>query len=147
VVVAEHAGTGDRGRGEGPGWIDAVLDAARARLERLTPAEAAAAQAVGALVVDIRPVEQRARDGHVPGALVLDRNVLEWRLDPQSDARIPDADSYDRQVVLLCNEGYATSLAAATLQDLGLWRATDVIGGFQAWRADGLPVVPAPARD
>ncbi len=145
--MAEHAGTGDRGRGERPGGIDAVLDAARARLERLTPAEAAAAQAVGALVVDIRPVEQRARDGHVPGALVVDRNVLEWRLDPQSDARIPDADSYDRQVVLLCNEGYATSLAAATLHDLGLWRATDVIGGFQAWRADGLPVVPAPAPD
>jgi len=134
--VAEHAGS-DEGGTRG---IDAVLDEARRRLTRLSPVEAAAAQAAGALLVDVRPSEQRHRDGRVPGALVIDRNVLEWRLDPGSDARIPEADSYDRHVVLLCNEGYATSLAAATLQDLGLWRATDVIGGFQAWRADGLPV-------
>lgn len=123
-----------------PEGIAAVLEAARSRLARLTPAEAVAAQAAGALLVDIRPVEQRDRDGLVPGALIIDRNVLEWRLDPSSDHRIPESDSYDRQVVLLCNEGYATSLAAATLQDLGLWRATDVIGGFQRWRADGLPI-------
>ncbi len=134
--MAEHAGS-DEGGTRG---IDAVLDEARRRLTRLSPVEAAAAQAAGALLVDVRPSEQRHRDGRVPGALVIDRNVLEWRLDPGSDARIPEADSYDRHVVLLCNEGYATSLAAATLQDLGLWRATDVIGGFQAWRADGLPV-------
>lgn len=126
--------------GPAPAGIDAVLEVARRRLTRLSPAEAAEAQAAGALLVDVRPSEQRHRDGRVPGALVIDRNVLEWRLDPGSDARLPEADSYDRHVVLLCNEGYATSLAAATLQDLGLWRATDVIGGFQAWRADGLPV-------
>lgn len=128
--------------GPAPAGIDAVLEVARRRLTRLSPAEAAEAQAAGALLVDVRPSEQRDRDGRVPGALVIDRNVLEWRLDPGSDARLPEADSYDRHVVLLCNEGYATSLAAATLQDLGLWRATDVIGGFQAWRAEGLPVDP-----
>lgn len=136
--MAEHAGPGS----EGSTGIDAVLAAARRRLTRLSPTEALAAQVAGALLVDVRPSEQRDRDGLVPGALVIDRNVLEWRLDPASDARIPEADSYDHQIVLLCNEGYATSLAAATLQDLGLWRATDVIGGFQAWRADGLPVDP-----
>lgn len=136
--MAEPAGTDRTGRRS----IDVVLEGARARLRRLTPSEALAAQAQGALLVDIRPVEQRARDGLVPGALIIDRNVLEWRLDPASDARIAEADSHDRHVVLLCNEGYATSLAAATLQDLGLWRATDVIGGFQAWRAEGLPVDP-----
>ena len=125
-----------------PRSIDEVLGVARARLERLTPREALDAQAEGALLVDIRPVEQRDRDGGVPGALVIDRNVLEWRLDPACDARIPEADSYERVVVLLCNEGYATSLAAATLQDLGLRHATDVIGGFQAWRAAGLPIDP-----
>lgn len=119
-----------------------MLEAARSRLRRLTPSQALAAHAEGALLVDIRPSEQRDRDGSVPGALIIDRNVLEWRLDPASDARIPEADSYDRHVVLLCNEGYATSLAAATLQDVGLGRATDVVGGFQAWRAEGLPVLP-----
>ena len=119
-----------------------MLDAARARLRRLTPEQAAEGQAAGALLIDVRPAEQRQRDGLVPGALILDRNGVEWRLDPSSAARIPEADSYDRVIVLLCNEGYATSLAAATLQDLGLRRATDVIGGFQAWRAAGLPVDP-----
>lgn len=125
-----------------PAGIDAVLDAARARLDRLTPAEALEAQGAGALLVDIRPIEQRERDGTVPGAIVVDRNVLEWRLDPAGAYRIAEADSHDRHVVLLCNEGYATSLAAATLQDMGLQRASDVVGGFQAWVADGLPVDP-----
>jgi rhodanese-related sulfurtransferase len=125
-----------------PAAIDALLEVARARLNRLTPAEAVQAQATGALLVDIRPVEQRERDGLVPGAVVIDRNVLEWRLDPASAHRIPEADSYGRPVVLLCNEGYATSLAAATLQELGLSQATDVIGGFQQWRTDGQPIVP-----
>ena len=88
----------------------------------------------GGLVVDIRPVEQRSRDGSLPGALVIDRNVLEWRLDPAGSHRIPEADSYERPIVVVCNEGYASSLAAAALQDLGLRAATDLDGGYQAWR-------------
>jgi rhodanese-related sulfurtransferase len=91
------------------------------------------------LLVDMRPIEQRARDGEIAGALIVDRNVLEWRLDPQSAHRIREIRSYDDAVILFCNEGYASSLAAATLQQLGLHRATDMIGGFQAWRAAGLP--------
>ena len=97
----------------------------------------------GALLVDIRPIEQRRRDGEVPGALVVDRNVLEWRLDPQSDHRIPDAARRDRLIMVLCNEGYASSLAAATLRDLGL-DATDVDGGYQAWMRAGLPTQLTP---
>jgi rhodanese-related sulfurtransferase len=118
--------------------IDAALAAARSRLERLTPREAQAAQAAGALLVDIRPDVNRNGEGSILGAVVIDRNVLEWRLDPTSDARIPEA-AADLQVVLFCNEGYASSLAAATLRDLGVTRATDLIGGFRAWRALGLP--------
>lgn len=120
--------------------IDGVLARARRRLDRLTPLEAAEAVAAGALLVDIRPRDQRLWEGGVPGALIIERNVLEWRLDPASDARLPEADSYDRHIVLFCSEGYATSLAAVTLQDVGLWRATDLIGGFHAWAAAGLPV-------
>jgi rhodanese-related sulfurtransferase len=119
--------------------IDDLLAQARAKLRRLEPIEAARAVADGALLVDIRPAEQRAAAGNVPGALVIDRNVLEWRLDPASPDRLREASSYDVAVILFCNEGYATSLAAATLQELGLHRATDVIGGFQAWREAGLP--------
>lgn len=89
-------------------------------------------QAAGALVVDIRPFEQRSCDGEIEGAVVIDRNVLEWRLDPASEHRIEVADSYDRRIILVCNEGYQSSLAAATLQDLGLHRAADLVGGFQA---------------
>jgi rhodanese-related sulfurtransferase len=114
--------------------IDEVLDAARASLTRVTPAQARAAMAAGALLVDIRPSEQRLRDGEIDGALVIDRNVLEWRLDPASPHRIPEAGDYERPVIIVCNEGYASSLAAATLQQLGLEHATDVIGGYQAWR-------------
>jgi rhodanese-related sulfurtransferase len=88
--------------------------------------------AAGALVVDIRPVEQRRRDGDLPGALVIDRNVLEWRLDPTSPYRTLDV-ARDRRVIIVCDEGYSSSLAAATLQELGLPRATDLVGGFQAW--------------
>ena len=120
--------------------IDDMLAAARARLARLTPLEAAAAARQGALLVDTRPVEQRRRDGEIPDALVIDRNVLEWRLDPACDARIPEAGDRDRVVIVVCNEGYASSLAAAGLQDLGLHNATDLVGGFQAWRDAGLPV-------
>ena len=114
--------------------IDEVLAEARARLHRLTPEEAEAAQARGAVIVDIRPEAQRARFGELPTATVIERNVLEWRLDPTSDAALPIAD-HDLEVVVLCQEGYMSSLAAASLQDLGIHRATDVIGGYAAWRA------------
>ena len=114
--------------------IDQVLAAARDRLVRLTPAEARAAWADGAVVVDIRPDAQRTAEGELAGALVIDRNVLEWRFDPASDARLAITD-YDLPVIVLCQEGYTSSLAAAALQDLGLHRATDVIGGYAAWRS------------
>jgi rhodanese-related sulfurtransferase len=112
--------------------IDELLEAARARLVRVEPADLAAEIAAGALVVDIRPVEQRERDGEVPGAVVIDRNVLEWRLDPASAHRVSEAADHDVRIVVMCNEGYQSSLAAATLQDLGLHRATDLVGGYQA---------------
>ena len=123
----------------GPRSIDDVLDETRGRLHRLEPAEAAARMAAGALLVDTRPVAQREADGEVPGALVVERNVLEWRLDPASDARLPEATGHDVEVIVLCNEGYASSLAADSLRALGLHRATDVVGGYQAWAAAGLP--------
>jgi rhodanese-related sulfurtransferase len=123
-----------------PMTVDDLLADARRGLQRLTPEEAARARRDGAMLVDIRPLEQRRADGDVPGAVRVDRNVLEWRLDPACPHRLPEVDA-GRRVVLVCNEGYATSLAAATLQQLGL-DATDVIGGFQAWRAAGLPVTP-----
>ena len=110
-----------------------MLQQARARLDRLTPLEAEQAQADGAVIVDTRPAAQRAAEGELPGALLVERNVLEWRLDPTSEAALPIAD-YDLHVVVLCQEGYSSSLAAAALQDLGISRATDVIGGFAAWR-------------
>jgi rhodanese-related sulfurtransferase len=123
-----------------PRNIDQLLHAARARLQRLSPTEAAAAMADGGLLVDIRPIEQRQRDGEIPGALIVDRNVLEWRLDPASPHHIREVWDHDQHIVLVCNEGYASSLAAATLQDLGLKNATDVDGGYVRWKADGLPV-------
>lgn len=113
--------------------IDSVLAEARERLERVAPESLAQAVEAGALVVDIRPSEQRLRDGDLPGAIVIDRNVLEWRLDPASPHRIADVDGYDQRIILVCNEGYASSLAAAALQDLGLHRATDLVGGYQDW--------------
>jgi rhodanese-related sulfurtransferase len=112
--------------------IDEILAGARARLDRITAAALAGEVAGGAVLVDIRPLEQRQRDGELPGALVIDRNVLEWRLDPASPNAIPQA-GYDRRVIIVCNEGFSSSLAAATLQDIGVVRATDLIGGFQAW--------------
>lgn len=114
--------------------IDELLAASRKRLDRVAAGDLGAELDAGALVVDIRPVEQRARDGELPGAVVIDRNVLEWRLDPASDHRIPGT-SYDRRIILVCNEGYASSLAAAMLRDLGIERATDLDGGYQAWLA------------
>jgi rhodanese-related sulfurtransferase len=120
--------------------VDGLLARARAGLDRVTPEQAAReVREDDALLVDIRPASQRAEHGAVPGALVIERNVLEWRLDPASSARLPVADSYQRRVVVLCQEGYASSLAAAALRELGLVRATDVIGGYLAWRDAGLP--------
>ena len=119
--------------------IDDLLAEARSRITRLTVHEAAERFAAGALLVDIRPAAQRAREGEVPGALVVERNVLEWRFDPASDARLPQATGYDVEVIVLCSEGYTSSLAADALRALGITRATDVVGGFVAWRAAGLP--------
>jgi rhodanese-related sulfurtransferase len=131
-----------------PRTIDEVLAEARGRLDRLTPEEAEAARAAGALVVDIRPAAQRAAEGELSFATVIERNVLEWRLDPSSDASLPVA-SHDLEVVVLCQEGYTSSLAAAALQDLGIHRATDVIGGYAAWRAwlDEVPPRAEPSDD
>ena len=117
---------------------DEMLQAARARLHRLAAAEGPAALSRGAYLVDIRPAAQRAREGQVPAALVIERNVLEWRCDPTSDARLPQAEDDDVQWVILCSEGYTSSLAAAALIDLGLHRATDVIGGYHALAAAGV---------
>ncbi|HEY3942829.1 MAG TPA: rhodanese-like domain-containing protein [Acidimicrobiales bacterium] len=127
--------------------VDELLVAARRQLVRVGPAEAADLQRSGALLVDIRPVAQRQAHGGIPGALVVERNVLEWRLDPSSPDRLPEADDPDRPVVVVCQEGYASSLAAASLRALGLRRATDLRGGFAAWAAEGLPVSPvSPVR-
>jgi rhodanese-related sulfurtransferase len=109
-------------------------------LRRVDAAETAELLAASdALVVDTRPIEQRERDGEIPGALIIDRNVLEWRLDPASAHRVPEVTDYDQRIVVVCNEGYASSLAARSLQRIGLHNATDLAGGFQAWRAAGLP--------
>jgi rhodanese-related sulfurtransferase len=113
--------------------IDEILSDARAQLDRVPPEALADELAGGALVVDIRPIEQRERDGELPGAVVINRNVLEWRLDPKSPNAIPDT-SYDRRIIIVCNEGFSSSLAAATLCEMGL-DATDLDGGFQAWMA------------
>jgi len=121
--------------------IDEILEAARHRLVRLDPKEALSAQRDGAVLVDIRPASQRAKTGIIPGALAVERNVLEWRFDPASDTRLPVADRYDLPIVIYCDEGDPSSLAAAALQDLGLHRATDLAGGIRAWRAAGLPTV------
>ena len=117
--------------------IDDLLSAARARLRRVDADGAAAALDAGALLVDIRASEIRARDGELPGAIVVDRNVLEWRLDPASPHRLPQVTGHDQTIILVCAEGYASSLAAATLQDLGLRNATDLAGGYVAWAARG----------
>ena len=113
--------------------IDRILADARSDLDRVEARDLEAEMAAGALVVDTRPVEQRERDGELPGAVVVDRNVLEWRLDPTSPDRIPEATDVERRIIVVCNEGYSSSLAAATLKQLGLQRATDLVGGYQAW--------------
>ncbi|MDT4921686.1 MAG: hypothetical protein QOI15_2588, partial [Pseudonocardiales bacterium] len=119
--------------------VSDMLAAARSRLTRLEPRAAYEAVRAGAVLVDIRPELYRDAEGTIPGALIIERNDLEWRLDPADDARLPVA-AYDLQVVVMCNEGYASSLAAAALQDLGVSAATDLAGGFRAWRTAGLPV-------
>nr|WP_245665804.1 rhodanese-like domain-containing protein [Actinoplanes subtropicus] len=124
----------------GSAGIAEILAGARARLRRVGPHETAEALERGAVLIDIRPAAQRAEFGEIPGAVIIERNVLEWRLDPRSDARLPFAESYDLEVIVTCQEGYTSSLAAAALQDLGLHRATDLAGGFAAWRDAGLPV-------
>jgi rhodanese-related sulfurtransferase len=113
--------------------IDEILAAARARLDRVAPEDLERERLGGAVIVDIRPVEQRARDGDLPGAIVIDRNVLEWRLDPSCDHHVTEITGYDTRVVIVCNEGYSSSLAAALLHNIGLNRTTDLIGGYQAW--------------
>ena len=113
--------------------IEQILAEARAKLDRVEPAQLANEHASGALIVDIRPAEQRSRDGALPGAVVIDRNVLEWRLDPACEHHIAEVVEYDTRIVIVCNEGYQSSLAAAQLRALGLRRATDLVGGFQAW--------------
>jgi len=114
--------------------IDNVLADARARFVRVTPESLASEQANGAIVIDIRPDDQRDRDGEIPGAIVIGRNFLEWRLDPTSEHHIVEMISHNVRIIVVCNEGFSSSLAAASLQDLGLHRATDLIGGYQAWR-------------
>ncbi|TVZ04633.1 rhodanese-like domain-containing protein [Trebonia kvetii] len=119
--------------------IDEILATARSRLTRLTPEQAFAEFGAGATLIDIRPAAQRAAAGEVPGSVVIERNHLEWRLDPASDSRLPWVTGYGLRPIVICAEGYTSSLAAAALQDLGLARATDVAGGYRAWREAGLP--------
>jgi rhodanese-related sulfurtransferase len=125
--------------------VDALLAAAREGMRRLGPEETRAAVAQGALLVDTRTESQRRQQGELPGALVIDRTVLEWRLDPASPHRIPEATGYDVQVIVVCRQGYSSSLAAASLRAIGLRRATDLAGGIEAWTAAGLPLTDGPA--
>lgn len=123
-----------------PITLDELLDRARRDLARVEPEQAAAELAAGALLVDIRPAHQRTDGGDIPGAIVIDRNVLEWRLAPASQWRIAAMTGPETRVIVLCNQGYSSSLVAATLKELGLVNATDVVGGFEAWQAAGLPI-------
>jgi len=122
--------------------IEDRLEQARCRLVRVDARQAAEEQARGALLVDTRTAAQRAEQGEIPGAIVIARTVLEWRLDPTSPSRIEQASNHQVRVIVVCAEGYSSSLAAASLQDIGLVNATDLIGGFEAWKAAGLPVTP-----
>jgi rhodanese-related sulfurtransferase len=128
-----------------PHGVHDLLARARAGLHRLGPHEARAARDAGALLVDTRTDVQRRAQGNLPGALVIDRTVLEWRLDPAGAHRIPEITGYDVRVIVVCRQGYSSSLAAASLQELGLHRATDMIGGVEGWLAAGLPVTTDPA--
>jgi rhodanese-related sulfurtransferase len=132
-------------RPAGARGIDKILADARGRLRRVTPDEAFREQAEGAVLIDIRPAAQRARMGEIPGSVIVERNHLEWRLDPECEARLPWVTGYDHRVIVFCEDGYTSSLAAVALQDLGLHRATDLIGGFRVWAAAGLPTAAAGA--
>ena len=132
-------------RPAGAHTIEEILACARTRLVRLTPRQAFRELSSGAVLIDIRPAAQRAVQGEVPGSTIVERNHLEWRLDPCSDARLPWVTGYDHRVIVFCVDGYTSSLAAAALLDLGLHGATDVIGGYRAWVAEGLPSAPAGA--
>lgn len=124
--------------------LDELVADARARIERVEPEDALAAIEQGALLIDIRSDTDRKRDGIVPGSLHIPRTVLEWRLDPDSDWRNPHVGGVEQQILLLCDHGYSSVFAAATLVDLGFARAGDVVGGFAGWREAGLPTKPAP---
>jgi rhodanese-related sulfurtransferase len=126
--------------------VEELLSSARASLARLTPAQALREAKKGTVLIDIRPVEQRNRDGLLPGARVIPRNVLEWRLDPQCEHRSRELARVGRRVIVVCDEGFQSSLAAATLQRFGL-DATDMIGGMQAWLGQQLPVERPVDRD
>jgi rhodanese-related sulfurtransferase len=135
LAAAGLFGHASRSVGVGRAAIDVLVERARVGLDRLLPADLDSEVAAGSVVIDIRPVEQRLHDGTLPGAVVIDRNVLEWRLDPTSPYRLPLATDPDVRFVLVCNEGFSSSLAARTLRELGLSRATDLVGGYQAWLA------------
>jgi rhodanese-related sulfurtransferase len=125
-----------------PRSVEDLLAEARRRLARLEPEEAFAEMEHGALLVDTRTLEQRLAQGDIPGSLLIDRTVFEWRLDPSSRWKIPEVVDHGTRIIVVCREGYSSSLAAATLQELGLRNATDVIGGFEAWRDADLPTEP-----
>jgi rhodanese-related sulfurtransferase len=138
--ASEHVILAERARLTAPVGISRELARARIGLNRLDPALAGRAIRDGAILIDTRPEFQRRADGEIPGAIVIERNHLEWRCDPASIARIPEASDHHVTWIICCDEGFSSSLAAASLQAVGLANATDVIGGFQAWRAAGLPV-------
>jgi rhodanese-related sulfurtransferase len=142
-VITEAAPAPARSLALAPRTVDELLADARRHLHRLPPHHAALAVVGGALLVDIRPVAQRGEEGSIPGAVVIERNVLEWRLDPGSPHRLTEVTGHDQVVVVFCSEGYASSFAAASLVRLGFRGATDLVGGFQAWRGAGLPVTRA----
>jgi rhodanese-related sulfurtransferase len=132
-------------RPAGARGIDEILADARGQLRRVTPLDAFREMAAGAALIDIRPAAQRAVQGEIPGSIIVERNHLEWRLDPECEARLPWVTGYDHRVIVFCVDGYTSSLAAVALHDLGLHRATDLIGGFRAWSAAGLPTAAAGA--
>ena len=146
--MTEPSAAHGRRRAEAPArhGIDEILAAARRGVDRVEPADLAAAQAAGAHVIDIRSAVTRAPEGHVPGATVIERLVLEWRLDPSSAHRMDDGPDHDDPVIVLCNEGYYSSLAARDLRELGFHRATDLVDGFRAYAQAGLPVDEEPTR-
>ena len=130
-----------------PKTVDDLLAEARSRLDRVSAEQAYAEQRNGALLIDTRTYEQRREAGTVPGAIVLDRTVFEWRLDPASPHHLPQIRDHDVRIIVLCRQGYSSSLAAATLQELGLHRSTDVVGGVEAWIEAGLPIESFDPRD